>query len=209
MFSLHALFGKGAQFFDLLNRSAAAGFASVQALTRLLTDTSSAPALNEFMAARTQEKALAAQISEELVSSFVTALEREDIEALSQALYKIPKTVEKFAERYVLVRERLHGIDFKPRTQLLEQAAGIVVEMVKGLSRKTNLEAARNQIERLRAVESEADRLLLGLYSELAADHGDAVRALLMKDMFDLLEKAIDKCRDVGNIVYHVVLKSN
>ena len=40
---------------------------------------------------------MAAESSQELVNTFVTALEREDLEALSNALYKIPKVVEKFA----------------------------------------------------------------------------------------------------------------
>lgn len=209
MFSLQALFGKGAQFFDLLERSAAAAIASVEALTKLLADHSREPAMNEFMAARSREKELAAQISQELVDSFVTALEREDIEAISQGLYKIPKTMEKFAERWIIVRERLSGIDFRPRTQLLEQAATIVVELVKGLRKKISLDQAKQLVDRLRAIESEADRLLMDVYRELAREQGDPIRALLMKDMYDLLEKAIDKCRDVGNIVYHIVLKSN
>lgn len=209
MFSLQALFGKGAQFFDLLEQSAEAAYASVQALTRLLAENAREPAMNEFMAARTREKELAARISQELVDTFVTALEREDIEAISQALYKIPKTMEKFAERHVIVRERLSGIDFRPRTQLLEQAAAIVVELVKGLRKNIGLEPAKKLVDRLRAIETEADRLLMDLYRDLAREQGDAIRALLMKDMYDLLEKAIDKCRDVGNIVYHVVLKSN
>jgi uncharacterized protein len=209
MFSLQALFGKGAQFFDLLEQSAEAAHASVQALTKLLDDKTREPALNEFMAARSREKELAAKISQELVDTFVTALEREDIEAISQALYKIPKAMEKFAERWVIVRERLAGIDFRPRTQLLDQAAVIVVELIKGLRQKIGLEPAKKMVDRLRAIESEADRLLMDLYRDLARDQGDAIRALLMKDMYDLLEKAIDRCRDVGNIVYHVVLKSN
>ena len=35
----------------------------------------------------------------------------------------------------------------------------------------------------------------------------DAMKAMLAKDLFELIEKAIDKCRDVGNIVYSIVLK--
>jgi len=53
------------------------------------------------------EKSCFAQISQALVDTFVTAIEREDIEALAGALYKIPKTVEKFAERYILFSDRL------------------------------------------------------------------------------------------------------
>ena len=42
---------------------------------------------------RRAEKRIADEISEALCKTFVTALEREDIEALSLGLYKIPKTV--------------------------------------------------------------------------------------------------------------------
>ena len=64
-----------------------------------------------------------AQISQALVNTFVTALEREDIEALSGALYKMPKTVEKFAERYALFAEQLMDIDYASRAVLLERRA--------------------------------------------------------------------------------------
>ena len=64
-----------------------------------------------------------------LVDTFVTALEREDIEALAGALYKIPKTVEKFAERYVLFADRLVDVDFASRAAMLEKAADVIVEM--------------------------------------------------------------------------------
>ena len=55
--------------------------------------------LDAFVAVRRKEKLLAQDLTEYLCKTFVTPLEREDIEALSNALYKIPKTVEKFAER--------------------------------------------------------------------------------------------------------------
>ena len=44
---------------------------------------------------------------EDDAASDITALEREDIEILSAALYKIPKTVEKIVERVTVLRERL------------------------------------------------------------------------------------------------------
>ena len=54
----------------------------------------------------------------------MTPIEREDIEALGSALYKIPKQIEKFADRYSLALQHLEGIDFAPRAAMLEQAAG-------------------------------------------------------------------------------------
>jgi uncharacterized protein Yka (UPF0111/DUF47 family) len=35
------------------------------------------------------------------------------------------------------------------------------------------------------------------------------MRYLILKDLFELLEKAIDRCRDAGNVVHQVVLKNS
>ena len=45
------------------------------------------------------------------MQTFITALEREDIEALSNALYKIPKTVEKFCERILLAPQFVRVVE--------------------------------------------------------------------------------------------------
>ena len=91
--------------------------------------------MTAFTANRAREKALAAQISEELENTFVTALDREDIEALNSALYKIPKTIEKFAERYEIVSDRLTGVDFAQRAQMLTQSTAVVAQMISQLRR--------------------------------------------------------------------------
>jgi hypothetical protein len=56
-------------------------------------------ALDEFIQTRRKEKRIRHVMTEELSKTFVTPLEREDIEALSFALYRIPKQVEKIVER--------------------------------------------------------------------------------------------------------------
>ncbi len=107
MFSLQTIFGKGDKFYGLLEASAEAALLSAKALETMLAEGAETPALDEVRVARRREKDLFAQINLELVNTFVTALEREDIEALAGALYKIPKTVEKFAERHALFADRL------------------------------------------------------------------------------------------------------
>ena len=130
MFSLQTIFGKGDKFYGLLEASADAARQSTRALIAMLNQKSSSPSLDEFRVARRREKEIVAQISQELVNTFVTALEREDIEALSAALYKIPKTVEKFAERYALFAAQLMDVDYASRAAMLEKATGVIVEMV-------------------------------------------------------------------------------
>ncbi|HEX7111926.1 MAG TPA: pit accessory protein [Mizugakiibacter sp.] len=206
MFSLQTMFGKGDKFFGLLEASAEAARESAAALVAQVGGGAGA-SLEGFSLARRREKDLAAQISEELVNSFVTALDREDIEALSSVLYKIPKTVEKFAERYALVGERLQGIDFLPRAELLHKATEVVEQMVGQLRGGMRIDRTKKLQDQLQAIESEADRLLLEPYRTLYATATDPMRAILAKDLYELLEKAIDRCRDVGNVVYAIVLK--
>ena len=41
------------------------------------------------------------------------------------------------------------------------------------------------------------------------SETSNPVRLLLRKDLFELLEKAIDRCRDAGNVIYAIVLKNS
>ena len=209
MFSLQTMFGKGDKFYGLLEQSAAAACDSANALQALLTHNGEGPLMTSFTLSRVREKALAAQISEELMNTFVTALDREDIEALNSALYKIPKTIEKFAERYEIVSARVVGVDFAQRAQILTQSTAVVAQMIAQLRRGLQIDPMKKLQDRLQALESEGDRMLLAAYRTLYVEGGEVMRAMLAKDLFELIEKAIDKCRDVGNIVYSIVLKNS
>ncbi|MFC5524715.1 DUF47 domain-containing protein [Rhodanobacter ginsengisoli] len=209
MFSLQTIFGKGDKFYGLLEQSAATVCDSAKALHELLSTPGQAAVMAAFTATRAREKELAAQISEGLVNTFVTALDREDIEALNSALYKIPKTIEKFAERYEIVFSRLDGVDFGQRALVLQRSSEVVARMIGELRRGLRIDPVKKLQDQLQALESEGDRMLLAPYRTLYVEGGDAMRAMLAKDLFELIEKAIDKCRDVGNIVYSIVLKNS
>src|SRR5687768_17452914 len=122
MISIQKLLGKEDKFFDLLEASAVEAHTSIKVLSKYLVQPEMLKQMDEFIATRRKDKAITAQISEALCTTFVTALEREDIEALSVALYKIPKTVEKIAERIMLAPEFLRGLDLASHLTLMEKA---------------------------------------------------------------------------------------
>jgi len=206
MFSLQTIFGSGQQFYSLLDEAAAAAYESAQALHAMMKATDRQPALDAFKLARTRERAASDKIGKALVDSFITPIEREDIEALGSALYKIPKQIEKFADRYSLAIQE--GIDFAPRAAMLEQAAGVVVEMVREL-RHLNIDRMTVLNEKLRAIENEADRLMLELYRDIYSGKLDSLQMFLLKEFFEILEKAIDRCREAGVVAYQIVLKNS
>ena len=208
MFSLQTIFGSGKQFFGLLESAAAAALDSARALQVTTRTASATPSLEEFKRVRQREREILNEINAALVNTFVTPIEREEIEALAGALYRIPKAIEKFADRYALAAGNLRGIDFAPRAAMLEQAAVVVLEMVKQL-KGMKVEPMKDLNDRLSALESEADRLMLELYRDLYAGNYDGMVVLLIKDFFELLEKAIDRCREAGSVVYRIVLKNS
>ena len=209
MFSLQRLLGKEDKFFDLLEASANESCASVHALMRFIGNQNHLGSLDEFVVSRRKEKRINDEISAALCTTFVTALEREDIEALSVALYKIPKTVEKIAERILLAPTLLNGIDLSRQVNMLEKATGEVVTMIKDLRRGVNLEQSKASNDKLQAIEGEADKLILELLKELYNGNHNAVQVVYLKDIFELLEKVFDRCRDAGNVINHIVLKNS
>jgi len=206
MISIQKLFAKDDKFFELLAASAEESRASVQALKQVLHGGKGAASLEEFALARHKEKEIKTQISELLARTTVTMLDREDIEAISSVLYRIPKTVEKFAERYLISAPQLRGVDFTRQVVLLDRATNTVVAIIKELER-SHFELVNQHNEDLQRAEGEADDLMIELLKELYGGKYEPITVTILKDLYELLEKVMDRCRDVGNVVANVVLK--
>ena len=207
MFSLQRLFGKEDVFFGLLEASAQEAHRSVQALGKLSRALDQLIGMEEFSHSRRKDKQITSEIRNAIHTTFATALEREDIDALSRALYRIPKTVEKFVERVQIVPEQVKGVDFSQQIPLLEEAAECVLQLVKSLCGGINLEEVRKWNDRLQHLEGEADKVIIEIYRDLFSGRHDPLQVIILKDLYELLEKVIDRCRDVGNVVSQIVLK--
>lgn len=211
MLSLKKLLGKDDKFFDLLEAGAEEAKAAVDlfsAYLKKLAQTEGAPgALDDFVQTRRKEKRIRHMMTEELSKTFVTPLEREDIEALSFALYRIPKIVEKIVERLSIYPGRVPHVAFLRQAELMSLAAEAVVFMVKQLRHGTNIEKIREANDRLQYAEGEADKVMLSLLKELYHGPYDAKELVILQELYEMVEQAVDRCRNAGNIVVQVVLK--
>ena len=209
MFTVQKIFSKDGKFYDLLEASAEESRRSVQALNRVLAHPDKVPSLAEFHQSKEADKRIAEQISEALIDSFVADLEREDIEALSEVLYKIPKTVEKFAERFIVSARIVRQVNFSAHVALLETATNTVTEMVKQLRKKPTIEYIKGMNTTLQKTEAAADDLIIAVFQDLYSGKHEGTTVLALKDLYELLEKVVDRCRDAGNVVTHLILKSS
>jgi uncharacterized protein Yka (UPF0111/DUF47 family) len=207
MFSLQKLLGKEDKFFTLLEASAEEARTSVQALVRLSKTLDKPSAVDEFAYSRKKDKQITSEISAAVYSTFVTALEREDIEELSNALYKIPKMIDKFTTRLLATPQHVRGIDFSTQITLLERATDVVLELVKSLRQGMDLDRVKELNDKLQFLESEADNHMMALYKDLFSGKHEPLQVIVLKDLYELLEKVIDRCRDAGNVIANIALK--
>jgi uncharacterized protein Yka (UPF0111/DUF47 family) len=211
MISIGRFLGHDQKFFDLLEASAQQADSSVHHLVDLLgrlQENESPQDLAKFAESRREDKRITQELTEQLSKTFVTPLEREDIQELAAALYKIPKTVEKIGERILISPQDLHGWSFRKQVELLDQAAEAVLAMVKQLRKGMNIKTAREMNDKLQTIEGEADDLELELLRDLYQGDYSPKHIIFLRDLYELLEKVIDRCRDAGNVVLQVVLKN-
>ncbi len=209
MISFKKLLGKEEKFYDLLEASAEEARVSTDLLVKILSNdgTMAATNIHDIIQTRRKDKRITQEITEELCKTFVTPLEREDIEALSLALYRIPKTVEKIVERLTICPARVPRESLQKQVVLLEQAVESVVAMVKQLRNGTQVERIADDHAKLQFAEGEADKVMLALVKDLYNGPYDAKEVVILMELYDLVETAVDRARDAGQVVFMIMLK--
>jgi len=208
MFSLQRLIGRGDQFFVLLEASADEARRASEAVGELIQTPDNGHSLDKFIGFRKEDKRIHEQISRLVCNTFITPFEREDIDLLSSALSRIPKVIKKFAERVLVLRPYFKPELFRRQVELLQESTGILHEMVCQL-RRPRLDTVQACNDRLHRNEGEADKLMIGLLQEIYGGEYEALQMIVIRDLFELLEKVIDRCRDAGNVVFQIVLKNS
>jgi uncharacterized protein len=209
MFSLQNLLHKEDKLLSLLEASALQARASVQALLMVSKNPDAPVPAQDVAYSRLKDRKITKEIDQGVYTTSIAALDSEDIEALSSVLYKIPKIADKFGERLRASPEFARAIDFSQQLTFLDQAADVLVQLVQSLQHGLDLERVKGLDQRLQSIEGEADKHMLTLYRDLYSGRYPAVQVLVLKDLYELLEKLIDRCQDAGNIIAHIALKNS
>jgi predicted phosphate transport protein (TIGR00153 family) len=144
-------------------------------------------------------------IGKRLNTTFVTPFDREDIHALISALDDVLDLIEEAADTFIL-----YHIE-RPTPEAIEQA-GIIVKQCELIHdalvklRRFGSDLQGFVIE-IHALENEGDRVTRAAVAGLFADNRDPVDIIKWKDVYGVLEDAIDKCEDVANIIEKIAIK--
>ncbi len=208
MISLRTLLARKDRLLSLLEESATNAHQSVLELAKTCKNPSLLCSAEDLRFSRVVERKLTEEICGELHSTSTSAVHGEELEDLAEALYKIPKIANKFHERLVVAPNLVREADFSGQLSLLEEATGLLVGLIKSFQSRLDLEQAKAAYERLQSIEQEGDRRLLARYKDLYGGRYPAEQAFLLKDLFELLEKLLDRTKRAGRLAF-VLIRSN
>jgi len=209
---IFSFFDRDTRFYEMLEQSAAEALNGATLLNKLQAAIGGEfieTILGDVAQSRRKHKRITNEISELLAKVFITPIDREDIGAISGSLYRISKTIEKAAERLTICPPGAKLGSLGQEMAAIVHACTVVETLVRALRQGPNLENIKDSYERVQALEGDADKKLLEHLRELYRTDQDARLLVYWKDLYDLLERVTDRCRDVGNDVFKICLKNS
>jgi uncharacterized protein len=143
-------------------------------------------------------------IGQRLNETFVTPIDREDIHALISRMDDIIDLIEEVADTCVLYRvERPTDVAMEATEIIIRQCEQLEWAMRK-LRTFRGVEDHWIEIHRL---ENEGDRIGRQAVADLFTDSRDPLDVIKWKDVYALLEDAIDAAEDAANVIEGIVVK--
>lgn len=141
-----------------------------------------------------------------LNKSFITPIDHEDISRLA-SLY------DDVLDFIFAVANRLQLFKLKKLDSVIKQYSEIILKLVKELDslmrciRKINQKEMQRKFVEIHKLENEGDMLLNKAIASLFKQR-DAVKIIILKEIYENLEIITDKCEDVSNVIQDIVIKN-
>ena len=203
---LQRLLPREERFFDLFVRQAENIQAGAEALAKMLSHYTGVPEQVQGIKAREHEgDELTHSLLTMLNQTFVTPLDREDIHELCSRLDDVIDLIDAAASRFVLYR-----VDYvrEGTLDLVNVLLAATAEVTAAVRALPTPDGAMQHCIEINRYENESDRLCRTLIAQLFDEETDPVQIIKWKEIFEVIETAVDKCEDVANVIEGIVIKS-
>jgi uncharacterized protein Yka (UPF0111/DUF47 family) len=211
---LGKIFGHGEEFFDLFEKTAGLVVEGARVFSDMLERrTPRSEIAGPVARIREIEHQCDKTVHEtvaRLNKTFLTPLDREDIYSLTTRLDDILDLIDDIVMRLEIYPADLagpHGARLGEMSSLLyrtTQEVASTISRLRSLKRPEDILASCIQVNHL---ESEADALFRRTLAELVATEHDPIQLFLWKELYEMLEDAVDACEDMANILENIVIK--
>jgi uncharacterized protein len=195
------------EFYTLYNAAAANAVEISRLLKRMLDDfpNDRDTLLREIKEAEHAGDRYTHEVVDLLNRTFVTPFDRDDMYRLAGALDDVCDHVDE-AAGYVVgygvteIRDKA-----KRQAEIIHRAATKLEAAVNLLH---GFKDSRRQLDELRELEDEGDRLNRESVAELFAEAGDPLVVLRWKDIHEQLEEAVDACENAADVLEAILVKN-
>jgi predicted phosphate transport protein (TIGR00153 family) len=148
------------------------------------------------------------EIFEELNKTFITPIDHEDISALASAFDDVLDHIDGTATRLVLYEIK------KPEENLIKLAEVLVKQTMElntalsGLRNIKNPKEIEKKCIEVNRLENVADDIYKSSVAQLFKQR-DAIEIMKLKEVYERIEFATDKCEDAANVISDIVVKSS
>jgi len=143
---------------------------------------------------------------EVLDTSFVTPIDREDIQRISALLNRITKKITKSCLNLKVYKLDVFTENLKNQSQTL-LAATSELEQIFANFKKPTISDITSKNLKMKEIETRGDEILLAATEALFSGKYDALHVIKLRDIHKDLENALDSCYAVSDAVVNVVLK--
>lgn len=148
------------------------------------------------------------EMMEALMHAFITPIEREDIILLSQNIDDVTDSIED-----VLLHLYMNNITFiNPEavrfSKLLIRCCEAMELVMKKFQNFKKDAGIHQLIIDLNAMEEEGDRLFISSMRKLHTECRDPLEIMAWREIFIYLEKCLDACEEVADVVETVIMKN-
>jgi predicted phosphate transport protein (TIGR00153 family) len=194
------------RFYELFEQQAAVLVRSASLLELALADAANLPPRQkEIKALEHQGDELTHEIVRTLNRTFVTPFDHEDIYALASGLDDILDFIEEVADT-----ANLYGIATIPESarelaNLLAQAVAQLEQAIGKLESGKGIDEHSAEVHRLEDIGDSTSRHAI---AELFSGQHQPLEVIKMKDLYGLLEDALDRCETVANVLEGIATKN-
>jgi len=144
-------------------------------------------------------------VATRLSRSFITAIDREDIHALTTALDDVVDLIEALASAVVMYGVLEYTPFMRSFAGLIQQMSAELDLLVPTIDQRTNI---RPHLLKLHELEREGDQIYREAMVDLFRHNLDPQTVIVWKDLYETLEATIDRCQHIGDLVERIKIKN-
>jgi len=144
-----------------------------------------------------------------LNNTFITPIDREDIQILACKLNKITKRMVQVCLNLNFYRLTNHTENIVHQSKTILRATKElvhVVSLIKTISKTQEITESRN---RMKEIETFGDEILYRAMDELFSGEFEALDVIKLRDIYKDLENVLDNCYGVSDEIFNIALKNN